>query len=49
MPFAWGGTLIMLPPAELDEVMGREEYSEELDDSYGEIAKHHCRFLYQDV
>lgn len=33
-----GGTLIMLPPAELDEVVGREEYSEELDDSYGEIA-----------
>lgn len=33
-----GGTLIMLPPAELDEVVGREEYNEELDDSYGEIA-----------
>lgn len=33
-----GGTLIMLPPTELDEVAGREEYSEEIDDSYGEIA-----------
>ncbi|MFT5698046.1 MAG: chemotaxis protein CheY-P-specific phosphatase CheC [Desulforhopalus sp.] len=33
-----GGTLIMLPGAELDEVMGREEYSEEIEDSYGEIA-----------
>lgn len=33
-----GGTLIMLPDAELDEVIGREEYSEELADSYGEIA-----------
>ena len=33
-----GGTLIMLPAAELEEVSGREEYSEELADSYGEIA-----------
>lgn len=33
-----GGTLIMLPESELDEVMGREEYSEEIEDSYGEIA-----------
>lgn len=33
-----GGTLIMLPVAELDEVIGREEYSEEIEDSYGEIA-----------
>jgi chemotaxis protein CheY-P-specific phosphatase CheC len=33
-----GGTLIMLPEAELEEVIGREEYSEELADSYGEIA-----------
>lgn len=33
-----GGTLIMLPSSELDEVIGREEYSEEIDDSYGEIA-----------
>lgn len=33
-----GGTLIMLPQAELEEVAGREEYSEDLADSYGEIA-----------
>jgi len=33
-----GATLIMLPESELDEVMGREEYSEEIEDSYGEIA-----------
>lgn len=33
-----GGTLIMLPPAELEEVIGREEYGEEVEDSYGEIA-----------
>lgn len=33
-----GGTLIMLPVSELDEVIGREEYSEEIEDSYGEIA-----------
>ncbi len=33
-----GGTLIMLPETELEEVMGREEYSEEIEDSYGEIA-----------
>ncbi len=33
-----GGTLIMLPGGELEEVIGREEYSEELEDSYGEIA-----------
>ncbi|MCP4343713.1 MAG: chemotaxis protein CheX [Desulfobulbaceae bacterium] len=33
-----GGTLIMLPAAELNEVIGREEYSEEIEDSYGEIA-----------
>lgn len=33
-----GGTLIMLPESELEEVMGREEYSEEIEDSYGEIA-----------
>lgn len=33
-----GGTLIMLPAAELEEVIGREEYTEELEDSYGEIA-----------
>jgi chemotaxis protein CheY-P-specific phosphatase CheC len=33
-----GGTLIMLPNSELEEVIGREEYSEEIEDSYGEIA-----------
>ena len=33
-----GGTLIMLPDSELTEVIGREEYSEEIEDSYGEIA-----------
>ena len=33
-----GGTLIMLPTAELKEVVGREEYSDEIEDSYGEIA-----------
>lgn len=33
-----GGTLIMLPGSELDEVVGREDYSEEIEDSYGEIA-----------
>ena len=33
-----GGTLIMLPAAELKEVIGREEYSDEIEDSYGEIA-----------
>ncbi len=33
-----GGTLIMLPSGELEEVIGREEYSEEIEDSYGEIA-----------
>ncbi len=33
-----GGTLIMLPELELQEVIGREEYREEVEDSYGEIA-----------
>ncbi len=33
-----GGTLIMLPVTELEEVIGREDYSEEIKDSYGEIA-----------
>ncbi len=33
-----GGTLIMLPAAELQEVIGREEYSDEIEDAYGEIA-----------
>lgn len=33
-----GGTLIMLPDNELEEVITAEDYSEELEDSYGEIA-----------
>jgi chemotaxis protein CheY-P-specific phosphatase CheC len=33
-----GGTLIMLPDTELEEVISSEDYSEEIDDSYGEIA-----------
>ncbi len=33
-----GGTLIMLPDQELQEVVGREEYRDEVEDSYGEIA-----------
>ncbi|OGR20035.1 MAG: hypothetical protein A2X81_11640 [Desulfobacterales bacterium GWB2_56_26] len=33
-----GGTLIMLPDSELQEVIGREEYREEVEDSFGEIA-----------
>lgn len=33
-----GGTLIMLPDQELQEVIGREEYQDEVEDSYGEIA-----------
>lgn len=33
-----GGTLIMLPQTELEESIGREEYNEETEDSFGEIA-----------
>jgi len=33
-----GGTLIMLPESELEEAVSSEDYSEEIDDSYGEIA-----------
>ncbi|BDD87319.1 hypothetical protein [Desulfofustis limnaeus] len=33
-----GGTLIMLPPTELEEVVGSEQYGGETEDSYGEIA-----------
>ena len=33
-----GGTLIMLPESELEEVVASEEYSDEIEDSYGEIA-----------
>lgn len=33
-----GGTLIMLPDSELEESVTSEDYSEEIEDSYGEIA-----------
>lgn len=33
-----GGTLIMLPHSELDDVVKNETYTEETEDSYGEIA-----------
>ena len=33
-----GGTLIMLPTGELDEVSKSENYTEEIEDAYGEIA-----------
>jgi chemotaxis protein CheY-P-specific phosphatase CheC len=33
-----GGTLIMLPPSEMEEVVSREEYNEDTEDSFGEIA-----------
>ncbi|HKJ65141.1 MAG TPA: hypothetical protein VJ969_07040 [Desulfopila sp.] len=33
-----GGTLIMLPLSELDEAVKSENYTEEIEDSYGEIA-----------
>jgi len=33
-----GGTLIMLPLSELEEVVKSENYTEEIEDSYGEIA-----------
>lgn len=37
-----GGTLVMLPDSELNKVISEEEYSEELEDSYGEIANIIC-------
>lgn len=37
-----GGSLIMLPDAELQEVMAEQNYTEELEDSYGEIANIIC-------
>jgi len=40
-----GGTLIMLPESELEKVIRDEEYSEELEDSYGEIANIICGSL----
>jgi chemotaxis protein CheY-P-specific phosphatase CheC len=33
-----GGTLIMLPQHELEKVIGNEEYGDEIQDSFGEIA-----------
>jgi len=36
------GTLIMLPSSELDEIISREEYSEEIEDAYGEIVNIVC-------
>ncbi|MBU1416968.1 MAG: hypothetical protein KKD01_08110 [Proteobacteria bacterium] len=33
-----GGTLLMIPDSELNEIVATEEYNEELADSYGEIA-----------
>jgi chemotaxis protein CheY-P-specific phosphatase CheC len=33
-----GGTLIMLPDTELEESVSSEDYGEEIEDSYGEIA-----------
>ncbi len=40
-----GGTLIMLPESELESVIEEEEYTEELEDSYGEIANIICGSL----
>ena len=37
-----GGTLIMLPESELESVLAEQEYSDELQDSYGEIANIIC-------
>jgi chemotaxis protein CheY-P-specific phosphatase CheC len=37
-----GGTLIMLPEAELESVLAEQHYSEELQDSYGEVANIIC-------
>jgi chemotaxis protein CheY-P-specific phosphatase CheC len=37
-----GGTLIMLPEAELETVVADQQYSEELQDSYGEVANIIC-------
>lgn len=37
-----GGTLIMLPESELDSVSKGEQYSEELEDSFGEVANIIC-------
>lgn len=37
-----GGTLIMLPESELASVLAEQQYSEELQDSYGEVANIIC-------
>lgn len=37
-----GGTLIMLPETELESVVADQQYSEELQDSYGEVANIIC-------
>lgn len=37
-----GGTLIMLPESELEAVVAEQDYTEELEDSYGEIANIFC-------
>ena len=37
-----GGNLIMLPESELDAVVAEQQYSEELQDSYGEVANIIC-------
>ncbi|MGE4559993.1 MAG: hypothetical protein AB7E77_07320 [Desulfobulbus sp.] len=37
-----GGTLIMLPESELESAVAEQQYSEELQDSYGEVANIIC-------
>ena len=37
-----GGTLIMLPESELESVVADQQYSEDLQDSYGEVANIIC-------
>jgi chemotaxis protein CheY-P-specific phosphatase CheC len=37
-----GGTLIMLPESELQSVLAAQQYSEELEDSFGEVANIIC-------
>ena len=41
-----GGTLIMLPENELVEAVTSEDYSEEIDDSYGELANLDSRCIH---
>ena len=36
------GTLIMMPSSEIHEIIGREEFNEEIENSYGEIANIIC-------